>query len=740
MGRSGSVGSVVVFLILALGLVACGGGNSAPITNPVPASLTLSPSAAVSLEIGKTQGFTASALNSTNTAITTPISFVSSNTAVVTVAANGVACAGTWDSLTNPQLCTPGREGSAQITATAQGVSSPPTTVFAHQHIASLSIAPVTVMNPAPAVDCISKGQIFVYRLVAKSSSGADISSSVGSNPTWQLLTANVGGLSTAATGLLPGQVQVTANTPGTSPLFVSVGGTTSVPVTFTTCPVQQITLEAGNTPVNSLAFSGSGSKTLTAVVVDTSGTTITGVPLTWTSSRPTSVTVTNGAVSGTKPGGATVFASCTPPTCNIGFQPSLPIYAINPVAVSVTGTIQATTVLVSSSDCGVQDDCVSEVLPVDTTTNTVGNSVNLTSTPDSMVFNRQGTRAFLGTDKGLLGTKGLMAIDLTASPVTITNNNSVPGKVLAVSPDGSKVIVSDTADAVNQVFVFNASDSSSVALPISGATAADYSPDDHRAFIVATAVNSGGMPVPKLYIYSTQLDALQTLTLTAPATGVAYLTGGMGGYLAGGDPAGLSFLPTCGTQPPTLTPVADPGTQLIQAMPDGRSVFSVNSPTVQIVETVLPTPPFSLAVGQDGCPAPRGALPLSFLVNDSSHPETVPLDLGQGPFTPTQLIISADGATAYILTSNSSNILAFDINNRITTAIQMANNAIPLSAGLTTDGKRLYVAGSDGTVHVLDTSTTADIEQLSFPQGLCHSSSGLNTFTCKPTLVAIKP
>ena len=104
---------------------------------------------------------------------------------------------------------------------------------------------------------------------------------------------------------------------------------------------------------------------------------------------------------------------SCTPPTCNIGFQPSKPIYPINPVAVSVTGTIQATTVLVSSSDCGTQDDCVSEVLPVDTTANTVWNSVNSTSTPDSMVFNRQGTKAFLGTDKGLLGTKGLMVIEL---------------------------------------------------------------------------------------------------------------------------------------------------------------------------------------------------------------------------------------------------------------------------------------------------------------------------------------
>jgi WD40 repeat protein len=371
-------------------------------------------------------------------------------------------------------------------------------------------------------------------------------------------------------------------------------------------------------------------------------------------------------------------------------------------------------------------------VLPVDSTTNTVGNSVNLTSTPNSIVFDRQGTKAFLGTDKGLLGTKGLMVIDLTASPVSITNNNTVPGKVLAVSPDGSKVIVSDTADAVNQVFVFNTSDSSSVALPISGATAADFSPDNLRAFIAAGS---------KLFIYSTQQDALQALTLAAPATGVAYLTGGIGGYLAGGDPAGLSFLPTCGTQPPTLTPVADPATHLIQAMPDGRSVFSVNSPTVQIVETILPTPPPTIAIGQDGCPAPRGGLTLAFAVNDSvNYPETVPVDLGQGNFTPTQLIISSDGATAYILTSNSSNILAFDINNRIPTAIQMANNAIPVSGDLTTDGKRLYVAGSDGSVHVLDTSTTADIQQLTFPQGLCHSSSGLNTFTCKPTLVAIKP
>jgi trimeric autotransporter adhesin len=734
MGRSGSVGSVIVLLILALGWSGCGNDSSGPATDPVPASLTLSPKTDVSLEIGKIQNFTVAAVNASNAAITTPIAFTSSNTAIVTIAANGAACAGTWNSLSNPQLCTPGAEGTAQITATAQGVSSPPTTVWVHQHIAKLTIGEVTVLDPnSPMANahCISKGSKFVYQVLAKTTSGVDISSTIGI-PTWQLSTAIVGTVNTVSTTdtpLLPGQVELTANTPGTSQLFASVAGAASIPIPFVTCPVQQITLEADNTPVNSLSFNSSGSKTLTAVVVDTSGTTITGVPLTWTSSRPTSVTVTNGAVSGSKPGGATVIASCTPPTCNLGFQPSLPIYPINPVAVSVTGTSAATTVLLSTNECGAEDDCVSQIVGIDTTANTVSNTFALTATPNSIVFNPQGTKAFVGTNKSLLGSKGLMVVDLSASPTTITTNNSVPGKVLAVSPDGTRVIVSDTADTVNQVFIFNANDNSNVALPIAGVSAAGFSPDNLKAFIAAGN---------KLYIFSTQ-DALQTVTLGVPATGIAYLPGGMGAYLAGGDAAGLAFLPTCGTQPPTVTGVADPGAQLIEALPDGRSIFSVISPTVQLVKTVLPTPPLTLPVGQDGCPAPRGAMPLSF---DTNHlvTQTDPVDLGQGPFTPTQLIISADGAAAYILTSNSPNILVFDINNRITTAIQLANDAIPLQGGLTTDGKKLYVAGSDGQVHVLDTPTAADAVQITLPQPLCTSESGLNTFTCKPNLVAVKP
>ena len=731
MGRCGSVGAVVLLLILIMGLLGCGGGNKTPVPDPVPATITITPTGSISLEIGKFQSFTATTNSSTNTAISTPITFVSSNTAVVTLAANGAACAGSWDSLSNPQLCTPGSVGSAEVTATAQGVSSAPTTVYVHQHIGHVAIAPVTT----PALSCVSKGGTFVYQALAFSTNGVDITQTVGGF-TWQNANATVGEISTTATTLpapqaLARQVQVTASVPGTTALFVTVGGTSSLPVQFTTCPVQSIVLQASGVPVTSLPFPGSGSKTLTPIIIDSSGATITGVNLTWTSSNPAAATVTNGAVSAVKQGGATVIGSCTPPLCNAGFHPSLPIYPMNPVAVSISAATATTTasdtVYVSTTDCGTIDDCVGQVVPITTPANTVLAGLNLSSTPNSMVINRPGTKIFLGTGKGLLGSKGLMVVDLTASPATLTNQNTVPGKILAVSPDGNRVVVSDTSDTPNQLFIFNTSDGSSIALPITGATGADFSPDNLKAFIVAGST---------LYIYSTQ-DALQAISLTAPATEVAALTGGIGAYLNGGDPAGFSFMPTCdvtASAGPTVSPVPVTGVKLMEPLPDGLSVFTVQSPTVQTVAASLtiPSPPSAL-LGLDGCPEPRG------FITVTSTPAAA-VDLGQGNFVPTQLLVSSDGERAYILTSTLNNILVYDIRNRTTSSIALANNALPIQGALTTGGDKLYVAGSDGTVHALDTATSADTAQITFPQGLCTSLSGTATYTCKPTLVAVKP
>ena len=70
----------------------CGGSakRGAPL---FPARVNLSPGAEISLVLGATVNFTASA-SSGSTNLSTPITFASSDTSILTLAPNGVACAG----------------------------------------------------------------------------------------------------------------------------------------------------------------------------------------------------------------------------------------------------------------------------------------------------------------------------------------------------------------------------------------------------------------------------------------------------------------------------------------------------------------------------------------------------------------------------------------------------------------------------------------------------------------------
>src|SRR5256886_3111642 len=538
MGRSVFFSfSVILSLVLITALTGCGSSSRTPTEFPVPASIILSPVNAVSVDVGAIQSFTATPQNNNKQTITTPVSFQSSNTAVLTIAANGSACAGSWDSLSAPQVCTPGQSGVAQVTATARGVSSPPTTVYVHQHIDSIIVNPVT----PPTTSCYSKDTVVDYEAHAFSRN-AEITSSVGAF-TWQVLNSSVVELNTAPIGLPTGQGQFTARTPGMTSIFASASGVTSVPITFTTCAVESITLAVTGSSGNTVTTAKGTSKAITATVLDTLGATITGVPLTWCSSEPTSVSVgtncstnTSGGVTATasQAGGSTVIASCTPPTCNIGFTPTQPIYPEGAVSFAVTGTSVRPTGSVPGTGCGTTDGCVSNIVPVTTPANTIGNTISLPATPNSLLFSRDGSQLFVGTDRGLLGTKGLTIVNLSSN--SVSEFTSATGKVLAVSPDEKKVILShtDPTELPNQVFIFDTTNST-VALPIAGATAGDFSPDGLKAYIVAGST---------LYVYS-PLDVLKTISLSAPAKEVSFLANGAFAYLAGGSSSAVPVPPT---------------------------------------------------------------------------------------------------------------------------------------------------------------------------------------------------
>jgi hypothetical protein len=695
------------------------------------------------MEVGSTLVFAGAPQNSKGVAFAEPVSYQSSNPAVLTIASNGNACGGTWNSLGAPQICTPGPVGTAQVVATSMGVSSPPTTVYVHQHIDSVVVSPVPTSPPTPPPPCISKGLTANYQAAAFSR-GTDITATVGTF-TWQALnsavaTPNAVTLSNPVTGLLPGQMQATAGTPGMTSIFASISGVNSVPVKFITCPVQSITLTVNGSSSNPVIVSKGGSKTVVATVLDTLGATIAsatipGSFLTWSSSDPAIASVsTSGSVTTSLAGGASIIASCTPPTCNIGILPVLPIYpeSVVDLIVTPTSTTQSSTIYVASTGCGTMEGCVSAAIPITTAASTtspgttVGAPINLPATPNSLVFDRQGKNAYLGTDRGELGTKGLMVLN---APATVSEFTSVTGKVLAVSPDGNTVIVSDTLATPNQVFIFTSSGTShsSVALNITGATAADFSPDNLKAYIVAGST---------LYVYST-LEALQTVPLTAPATDAAFLANGMFGYMAGGDPAGVSFLPTCNAPPlvASLGSVPVSGTTLLRALPDGVTMLALSPPDIQTFTASISG---TLAIGENGCPAPRGGL----TVANPTNPQG-PFPLGAGDFVATQLLVAPDGSTAYVISGSVPKVIIFNISGHTSSSIALTGGATPIRATLTPDGTLLYVAANDGQVHLLSTVANSDILQISFPPGTTSQPTGLCsgvTFTCVPDLIAVKP
>ena len=754
MDKSGSVALAVVVLFISLVLLAACGGSATKTTNyPTPEKITISPTADVSLELGKYQTFTATAGSGSGT-LQTPVEFHSSNTAVLTISSGGRACAGTWDSLTNPQVCTPGGVGVAQVTAVALGVSSQPVNVYVHQHIDKIlvSLAPGQSL-PASyngSSHCFSIGQTF--NLQAQAFSGTtDITSTVGINFTWQIITSNVATQNTTATGLLPGQAQFKANVPGVTPIFASISSTTSVPMDFETCRVASISLAVNNHSGNSITVPKSTSGTITPTITDSSGTTITGSFLSWNSSEPNVVSITStGAFSTPLSGGAAVIASCTPPTCNIGFTPSQPVYPESVVDITVTETTSGTpssgSLLVSSTgsgdnfsiisgpnadsstihNCADTDDCKSTIIGIGitTTSNTVGTPGSLPASPDSMAINRQGTKLFLGTDRGLLGTKGLMVADITASSLTVSQSTSVSGKVLAISPDGSKVILSNTSETPNRVFIATIGTdtvNTSVAYPITGATAANFSPDGLKAFIVAGNT---------LYEYSMQ-DALRTISPlpNTPATDISFLSLGAFAYVGGGTTNALTAWTNCsGSNVPADTLLLSNVPSFFRTLPNSAQGLAVNSSGIDLFN-------INTATTADPC-SPT-----------ASHGAVASYNLGQGNFTPIQLLISSDSRRAYVLASGLASILIFDIVNKTSSAIALVDNASPIQAALSSSGKILYVLASDPTispdihvysrVHVLDTTLGVDTQQISFTDGLCSPST---IYSCRADLIAVKP
>jgi hypothetical protein len=119
---------------------------------------------------------------------------------------------------------------------------------------------------------------------------------------------------------------------------------------------------------------------------------------------------------------------------------------------------------------------------------------------------------------------------------------------------------------------------------------------------------------------------------------------------------------------------------------------------------------------------------------------EPLHINIGFGTFHPINFFLSPDSTQAYIVTSDFG-VLIYSFNTGSVSRIPLVNDAAPVAADMAADGSLIFVAGSDGLLHELNTATAFDQNQTLFSP----LPNSLNNFcftggNCALNLVAVKP
>jgi hypothetical protein len=814
MHRCSSGFRFILTITFVSALTGCLGTSSKPAGNLAVLSVSLTPATSVSLDVGTNQVFTATGKNASGgTVLGVNIQYTVTVPPGVTtpppiqLTNSGNACAGNWDA--TGVICSPGTPGVALVTAVINGISSPPTTVYVHNHVDNIQI--VQTQSPPYQYDCYSQGTTWQFRGIAYSGTD-DISDTVGPL-TWSSSNPNVVTMTPLVTGqpTLPVfSVQAAAKTPGITQLVASVSGTSSAPYPYTTCLVKAVYLQINGQGLagNSIVVNNGSSITVTATAIDTlygiaNNKPLANPPLTWSTTDPevaafttlTNTTGTNNATARNNLGGATLTASCTPPSCNVGLPgitpatgkpsstvvPSLPVYAsagvlpngttgYGSIAVDVTlsssGTAPAYTAWAATTGCApYPSGCTSAAFAVTPGLNPIGAIVGLPRTPNSMMFNHLSSpRLYIGTNQGLMyiSTSGSSPTATEISSAAAPCNVTLCGTVLTISNDGNYVVVSDTISTPNQVYIYNGSTNSTappvdLIIPGESVTAASFSPDQLKLFLLTST--------GKLYVYST-VDMLNSVSTVTPATDVKFAADGSFAYVAGSPTADtISAYSTCAV--PSV-----PTTQISSVTASNPPFEIFPSPVVTadsqgLTQSIVALEPPNVEVFTA---SQFTQIPLGY--NDfTCNPATVAsftkgasYGLGTATLTPLYAQLVADGTKLIVVGENIPAVLVFNVSNGTTSSIPLSRqgygSSIPLSAGASTDGSQVFVAACDqyddtnpnnpvcsvGSIHIVNTASQFDYQQVPYvnagdnnDRNMCNNG-GNPAPQCLPNMVAIKP
>jgi hypothetical protein len=676
-----------------------GGGNGVG----APVNIDLEPQPQVSLDQGDTAQMGVRILDANNHQIfTLSPTFHTSNAAVATIANNGLVCAGTWDSLSTPIVCTPGPVGTATITATAANLTSDAVTVYVHNHITKITVTPADA-DPCKTVNA-SAGAAHAknYTATAFNASNTDITGTVG-NFFWQVQSPSVATLLTSANGLPANQAQLQAAVPGSTDLTANVSNvtgslTSSAFPTFVACSPASIVLRAPG-PSTSFSEAVAASTTMTKTVIDTLGFDISGITLTISSSWPGVIQRGNLTAAGAAPGTTGFVASCTPPFCNINLNG--PVYS-DIVVGNVTGAAGATRLYISSTQfpTAPEGNPAAQLIPVDLTasggTAVPASPITLPHVPNSMMTNIEGNTLYMGS------ASGLMVMDENANSInTVTN---APGKLLAVSRLGGQAVVADSA--TNKVYIFNASGSTVTTLNIPfDATfmSASFSVDDFHVYITSGSTVYVASPLESLHTFGSGVGSVISTDFLANGS-FAYMASGTANSVAVGASCDFSLVSSATT---TSTP------QLIAQAWNGSAMVVVNQTGIdKLVTPIVPGP----------CHP-----------TEPSNADTF-IDFGLGAFTAHQMLVAPDSSRVYVAPAGINKVLTADLNANTAGSIQLTGTATePLAIGILQAGNEAYaLTAGDKALHILNVALQHDDGTVSISFPACSA--------CTPNLMAVRP
>lgn len=691
-----------VLIVSVLFLNACGGNKPTNTVGP-PATVTLTAAGqtTVSLTTGDVFQLTISIKDAQNRDVfSVPPTFTTTNPAVQ-VSNGGVLCAGTWDSLTTPIVCTPATVGPGgaptNVTATAGGITSAAVNVFVHQKIDRIVIDAV----PSPAPACVAQGGTGQFKATARNKAGDDITASVG-QINWQLTAGQVATASTVTTGPAASgggtdPITLTAKLPGKTQVIASAnnlaGQVNSETATFIECPIARIDV----TPAPPITLSGAAAtQQMTATAIDTTGATVatTGgttdnpaATLTWVTT-PTAVATVSGTglVTGQFAGTSGLVAACIPNTCNINLEP----VSSDVVPITVSGTSSTTAYAVAVDG--------TTLVPINTSNNTLGTAINLPANQkkNSMVFSSNGARLFVGTDGGML------IIDANANTIA-SNITNAPGKVLAVSPDGNQALVADAGGGI--VRLFNGTANTVTAFFVANASTAAYTLDGSKVYILGGDSSDNHN---KLFVQLGS-NAPSVFTLPGNSNDLTLLASGSAAFIANGNNSRVLVCNNSIANGPTGTP------KLVRSTPDGKQILTANDTNIAAFDVTV-TPAGGSA--PSACPTVGESALAPHTIGSSAAPD--------------QLLITPDSTKAFVTSrARAGAIVAYDVGANAaagspSTVTLTGGTAGTTTGGITPDSKFLYVGGTDNKIHVIDITAGTDTAQIDL------------TFT--PDFVAMRP